>query len=119
ARALGAPDSEAALAIDLVGRALAHPVLRRAAHAGAADPGAVRREVPLYDGSESGLVISGVADLAFRTRTDAGPEWTVVDYKTDRSVDSSREAYLAQVAEYARLVEAATGEPARGVVLAL
>jgi ATP-dependent exoDNAse (exonuclease V) beta subunit len=43
----------------------------------------------------------------------------VVDFKTDRELTGARAAYEAQVALYARAVSAATGEPARGVLLVL
>ena len=116
ARALGATAEEAASATSLVARALAHPVLERAAAVPALS---VRREVPLFVPEPDGTIVEGVADLAFREIVDGNPRWTVVDYKTDRSTERSRPLYEAQVARYAAAIEAATGEPAMGIVLSL
>jgi ATP-dependent exoDNAse (exonuclease V) beta subunit len=59
--------------------------------------------------------VEGVLDLAFRD----GSEWTVVDFKTDVELAARRAAYEVQVALYARAVAAATGEPARAVLLSV
>lgn len=50
---------------------------------------------------------------------EAGPRWTVVDFKTDREVEGSRAAYEEQVRIYATVIAQTTGEPARGVLLVL
>ena len=113
---LGAPRIEAVAAAALVGRALEHEIIRSAADA-AAD---VRREIPLFDVAGDGTLHEGVADLAYRLVDDAGrAEWTVVDYKTDVDPDAWRPEYEHQVATYARMLSAATGEPVRGCVLSL
>ncbi len=114
ARSMAAGPAETDAAVELVLRALAHPVLRRAA-AVASRGGRVLREVPLHSVAPDGSILEGVADLAFR-----GPDgWMVVDYKTDRALEGSRAAYETQVALYAHLLVETTGEPARGAVLAL
>jgi ATP-dependent exoDNAse (exonuclease V) beta subunit len=41
----------------------------------------------------------------------------VVDFKTDQELGARRARYAAQVRLYVRAVAAATGEPARGVLL--
>jgi len=63
--------------------------------------------------------VEGVADLAFREVTGSGPRWTVVDYKTDRRPAAARTEYEVQVACYVEAIERASGEPTRGIVLAL
>lgn len=114
ARRLGATDEEIEAAATLVGRALAHRVLQRAA-----DAERVLREIPLFVASPEDFA-EGVADLAYRLVSDAcDAEWTVVDYKTDRSISFARDIYMRQVAEYVGMLAAATGEPCRGVVLVL
>jgi ATP-dependent exoDNAse (exonuclease V) beta subunit len=62
---------------------------------------------------EDGTIAEGVVDLAFRD--DGG--WTVVDFKTDFEIEGRLEDYRAQVGLYARAVAAATGLPARAVLL--
>ena len=62
-----------------------------------------------------GSLAEGVVDLAFR---EAGV-WTVVDFKTDRDLEAHRAEHRTQVLLYAAAIAAATGETARGVLLAL
>jgi hypothetical protein len=45
------------------------------------------------------------------------PCWVVVDFKTDVEMSVRRSEYENQVRLYVRAVEAATAEPARGVLL--
>jgi ATP-dependent exoDNAse (exonuclease V) beta subunit len=119
ARVLGSTREEVETAVILVGRVLAIPMIRRAAEIESADPGAVRRELPLHTVSGDGSIVEGVADLAFRDPDVAGmPTWIVVDYKTDVVIGDARPTYEAQVAGYAAAVAAATGERALAVVLA-
>ena len=118
-RSLENPEVEVAAATALATRALEHEVLGRAREAAAADPDAVRREVPLFHARDAGSVVEGVADLAFREGAGSDARWTVVEYKTDRRAEEARATYEAQVGCYVEAVSAATGEAARGVVLAL
>ena len=60
-----------------------------------------------------GTWVEGQFDLAF----EDGDGWTVVDFKTDAELDASLDGYRRQVALYARAISAATGRPARGVLL--
>ncbi len=66
-------------------------------------------------------LVEGVADLVFQP--DAGGAWTVLDFKTDSrppedpEFQASQARYRRQVGLYARAVERATGQPARGVLL--
>ncbi len=107
ARALFALEPERAAAVEAVTAALAHPLLEAARRAPQ-----LRREEPVAHPVAPGEVVEGTVDLAF-----GGPSgWTVVDFKTDLQ-PAHREAYAAQVAAYARAVAAATGAPARAVLL--
>ena len=111
ARLLGAGPSDIEDAARAAGRALAHPLLRRAAKAARA--GSCRREVALTSVLPDGRLLEGVADAAF---FDEG-SWTVVDFKTDADLALGLDAYRRQVALYAWAIASATGKPARGVLL--
>ena len=114
ARVLGATGAEADGATDLAARALAHPILARAA--AAARRGLCRRETPVAVEID-GVLVEGVVDAAFRDADD-GP-WTVVDFKTDVQIGVRREDYERQVALYARAIAEATGAPVNAVLLQL
>jgi ATP-dependent exoDNAse (exonuclease V) beta subunit len=114
ARVLGAPAAERDAAVARTVRALAAPLLRRAAAAGRA--GLLRREVPVALRGADGALIEGVVDLAFADPADGGA-WTVVDFKTDRVLETRLSEYRWQVDAYARAIAAATGQPARAVLL--
>ena len=114
ARVLGATDDEAAGATDLATRALAHPILGRAATA--ARRGLCRRETPVAVEID-GVLVEGVVDVAFRDTAD-GP-WTVVDFKTDLQIGARREDYMRQVALYAHAIAEASAAPVEAVLLQL
>ncbi len=109
ARALGASEGEQTAAQAAVAAALAHPLLEAARRS----PD-VRREVALVDHLPDGTIIEGVVDLAWAS-ADGG--WQVVEFKTDASLAESLPAYEAQTLAYVRAIAAATGKPARGVIL--
>jgi len=111
ARLLGATAPETAAAIDAVAAALTHPLLQRASAASTA--GHCRRETPVTLRAPDGTLVEGVVDLAFLD----GDEWTVVDFKTDQELTKPFDAYRRQVALYAQAIAAATGQPARAVLL--
>ena len=113
-RLVGATEDEVQAAIDTVGGALAHPILRRAA--ASAGKGGLRRETPVLLRRDDGSLVEGTVDLAFREDTSDFVGWTVVDFKTDRKVEAMS-VYIAQVRVYAEAVSAATGSPARGIIL--
>jgi len=113
-RVLGATEAEADAAAVLVGRALAHPILVRAAAAAA--HGRCRREMPVAIVLD-GVLVEGVVDAAFR-ETDDGP-WVVVDFKTDLQIGGRRAEYVRQVELYALAIARATGVAAEGVLLQL
>jgi ATP-dependent exoDNAse (exonuclease V) beta subunit len=109
ARLLGARDDERRAAVEVALAALAHPLLRRAAAAGAR----CRRESAIVLRLEDGMLVECVADLAFR---DAD-EWIVVDFKTDAELGQRVDSYRRQVALYVRGIAEATSAPARGHLL--
>ena len=107
-RLLGASAEETSAATATVTRALAHPLVRRAARAGSC-----RRETPVAIRLDDGVVVEGVVDAAF---VDNGV-WIVVDFKTDVEIAGRLDEYRRQVALYAAAIARATGIPARAVVL--
>jgi ATP-dependent exoDNAse (exonuclease V) beta subunit len=113
-RLMGAPDEEVVSAIVAVRAALDHPLLRRAA--ASARRGECRRETPVVLPGSGGELIEGVVDLAFR---EEGVGWVVVDFKTDAEIAGKKARYETQVLLYVEAIRAATGEAARGVLLAV
>jgi ATP-dependent exoDNAse (exonuclease V) beta subunit len=109
ARTLGASEDETQATVEAVLTALSSPVIRRAALATT-----IRREAPLSLVLGDGTLVEGVADLAF---LDATEGWTVVDFKTDRQIESRLDEYRAQLALYMRAITNATGSPSRGILL--
>ena len=112
-RVLGATQLEVAAAAGVAKTALAHPLFDGVR--GALAAGVCRREVPVTMQSDEGLLIEGVIDLAFRE----DGEWVVVDFKTDKELETAFEVYRRQVRLYADMVARATGEPARSVLMRL
>jgi ATP-dependent exoDNAse (exonuclease V) beta subunit len=105
-RILGATPEEIIAATETVIRALAHPLMRRAAAASLA--GRCRRETPITMQLEDGTLIEGVVDLAFVDESDL-ETWIVVDFKTDFEISGRLEEYLNQVALYGLAISRATG----------
>lgn len=121
ARLLDAPDGEIDAATEAVARALAHPLLQRA-RASSRCYRELPLVMPLPDPGEatSGALVEGVCDLAFTEPTALGPRWTVVDFKTDHTLDAERRpVYERQVRLYAAALSAATGAPADCALLLL
>ena len=114
-RLLGASDEERVAAALAARGALEHPLLRRAARSARA--GGLRRETPVIHRRDDGTLVEGVVDLAFRDVRDGKPSWTVVDFKTDRSIEPKLDEYRRQVSIYVEAIEAATAEPASGTLL--
>ncbi|MDB4938336.1 MAG: ATP-dependent nuclease, subunit, partial [Labilithrix sp.] len=111
ARILGASDDETAAARDAVAAALAHPLLARARAAVR-----IERETALMLRASDGALVEGVVDLAF---LEEGAGWTVVDFKTDVEIAGRKDDYARQIDAYARAIAAATGQPAKGALLAV
>jgi ATP-dependent exoDNAse (exonuclease V) beta subunit len=116
ARLVGATNDEVAAAVIAVQKALAHPLLGRAAAAEAR--GSLRREVPVVLRLDDSL-IEGVVDLAFSEPEDGRDIWTVVDFKTDAELSHARAAYEAQVRLYAAAISTTTGQPAVPVLFVI
>ncbi len=110
-RVLGASAGEVAAAQVAARLVLQHPVLRAAADAAAS--GRCYRETPVTWRLETGALVEGYVDLAYVT----DGEFVVVDFKTDRELDGALDRYRRQVQIYAAAISAATGRPARGVLM--
>ena len=95
--------------------ALAHPLLRRAAAAGA------ERELPLVMPLDDGRIVDGTIDLVIPAA--AGEPAVVVDFKTALGSGEDQtarlEAYTRQLSWYLWALERGRGERARGVLLLL
>jgi ATP-dependent exoDNAse (exonuclease V) beta subunit len=112
-RVLGADAAEVGAAAELVGGLIAHPVLEAAARA--AREGRCYREMPVTWRADSGALIEGFVDLAYID--DKG--FVVIDFKTDRELEGAADRYQRQVRIYAAAIAAATGRPARAVLMRL
>ncbi len=107
-RILGASETEIRAAIVVVENALRSSLMQQAAKAAE-----ILRESPVVIALEDGLMVEGVADLAFK----AAEGWTVVDFKTDFELDRRLNEYRAQLGLYLRGIRASTGAPVRGSIL--
>lgn len=116
-RLLGALPEEVSAAAAAVRDALSHPLMIRAAASDAR--GECRREVPIMMRMPEGTMLEGVVDLVFREQDPRGAIWTVVDFKSDAELQGRRAKYAAQIKLYVDAVAEATGERARGLVLAV
>ena len=114
-RLIGASSCEIEAASVAVTAALEHPLMKRAA--ASASAGGLRRETPVVLRLADATLAEGVVDLAFREQRNHDATWTVIDFKTDQELGPQRARYEEQVRLYVAAVTAATGEPARGVLL--
>jgi ATP-dependent exoDNAse (exonuclease V) beta subunit len=110
ARVLGCTPDEAIAAARVVESALEHPFFERVRRSAR-----VRRETPVTHRQADGTLLEGVVDLAF----EEDGAWVVADFKTDREIEDRLEDYRRQVSMYTAAVAAATGQPARGVLIRL
>ena len=115
-RLLGALKDEITAAAETVTRALAHPLMKRAAAASVA--GRCRREAPIAMRLEDGTLVEGKADLAFLDEAEP-VAWTVVDFKTDFEIEGRLDEYREQILLYALAISRATSHAANGVLLRL
>ncbi|HSB11698.1 MAG TPA: UvrD-helicase domain-containing protein [Blastocatellia bacterium] len=113
-RLLGASAEEIDAAAETSSRALAHPLMRRAAAAFAS--GRCRRESPVAIKLEDGLLVEGIVDLTFIDESDL-EKWIVVDFKTDFEIGAKLEEYSNQVELYARAIRQASGLKTQAVLL--
>jgi ATP-dependent helicase/nuclease subunit A len=112
-RILKATAVEVAAAAGAVSRVLAHPLLGRAR--AAMSRGTCRRETPVTITLEDTL-IEGIVDLAF----EEDGAWVVIDYKTDRELDTERGTqtrYRQQLGLYVSAIGQATGRQTVGVLV--
>ena len=112
-RLVGATEEEVQAAVRAASSALQHPLLQRAAKS--AD---CRRQTAVMHRLPDGTIVEGFIDLAFREESPSGPVWTVLDFKTDATVDDQQQ-YAAQLRLYCAAVSAATGEATRAVLLSV
>jgi ATP-dependent exoDNAse (exonuclease V) beta subunit len=112
-RILGAEPFEVAAAREAVGRVLAHPVLLAASTA--ATEGRCYRETPVTLRLDTGALVEGIVDLAYEE--DGG--FVIVDFKTDRELEGELDRYRRQVQLYASAIAAATGRPARAILMSV
>ncbi len=110
-RVLGASPTEIAAAGQVVQEVLAHPLLRAAAQS--AEHGRCYRETPVTWRLEDGALVEGNVDLAY----ESDGAMIVIDFKTDRELRGAVERYRRQVQIYASAIAAATGRPARAVLM--
>ena len=110
-RILGATEAEMASAAEVVGRVLASDLLARAR--ASHEKGLCRRETPVTVRLADGTLVEGVVDLAFLE----GTTWIVVDFKTDRELESRLEDYRKQVALYRDAISRATGQEAQAFLV--
>src|SRR5216684_4179048 len=109
---LGASTEEIEAAGEAVASALCSPLMRRAAMASE-----VRRECALTVMLDDGIIVEGVADLAFIEGEGAERHWIILDFKTDLEISGRLDEYRTQLALYLRAVRQATGIAARGILL--
>ena len=112
-RILGATDEEVQAASSLVRAVLAHPILQAAGHA--AREGQCFRETPVTYRLDSGTIVEGYVDLAFRD----GASMVVVDFKTDRELDGALERYERQVSFYGAAIGRTAGLPTQAFLMRL
>jgi ATP-dependent helicase/nuclease subunit A len=108
ARLLDATPAERAAAVEVVERALRHPLVERAVRSAEC-----RREFPLLMRLGDREVLEGTMDLAYRD----GDGWVVVDFKTDAEPEAERPRYVRQIAWYAYVLERRTGLPVEAWLL--
>ena len=87
------------------------PVLQAAERA--AREGQCYRETPVTYRLDSGPLVEGYVDLAFRD----GGSVVVVDFKTDRELDGALERYQKQVSLYATAIGQAVGLPTQAFLM--
>jgi hypothetical protein len=110
-RILGATRDEITAATSAVIGALAHPVLQAARSADR--EGQCYRETAVTLRLDSGAMVEGVVDLAYRDAEG----FVVVDFKTDRELDGALEEYERQISLYATAIGRSTGLPTRAVLM--
>ncbi|MEE2635655.1 MAG: UvrD-helicase domain-containing protein, partial [Acidobacteriota bacterium] len=110
-RLFGATSEEVQAAADVARSVLAHPLFVGVRDA--SSRGLCRREVPVTMRSDDGLLVEGVIDLAFRLEG----VWVIVDFKTDKELETGLEVYRRQVQLYAQMVAQATGDLVRPILM--
>jgi ATP-dependent exoDNAse (exonuclease V) beta subunit len=104
-------------AVEVVSAALRHPLFDQVRAADAA--GRCFREWPIIWQSPDGSLIEGTIDLAFEEdgRGEGGRGFVVLDFKTDRELDTDLDRYRRQLAIYCQALSALKRQPARGILM--
>jgi ATP-dependent exoDNAse (exonuclease V) beta subunit len=110
-RILGATAEEVSAARHSVRALLAHPLLQAAGRA--TREGQCYRETPVTLRLDSGQLVEGYVDLAFRD----GDAMVVVDFKTDRELEGALDRYRKQVALYASAMGRTAGLPTQAFLI--
>ena len=110
-RVLGATQEEIAAARESVAALLRHPLLRAAARA--EREGQCYRETPVTYRLESGVLVEGFVDLAYRD----GDSVVVVDFKTDGELEGPLERYQRLVSIYATAIKKTAGLPTQAFLM--
>ncbi len=111
-RMIGASPDEVAAATAAVVAALDSALIRRAKSADL-----VMRECPLMVRLEDGVMLEGIADLAFAEGSRRAAKWTVVDFKTDLEIAPRLDEYRAQIGLYMHAITQSTRRPSTGAIL--
>jgi ATP-dependent exoDNAse (exonuclease V) beta subunit len=106
-------DEEVYAAVEVVTAVLRHPLFDRVRAAEAA--GRCHRELPIIWQAPHGALIEGTVDLAFEDPGDR--RFVVLDFKTDREVETDVERYRRQVAIYCAALSTLRGVAARGILM--
>jgi ATP-dependent exoDNAse (exonuclease V) beta subunit len=105
------PPEEVYAAAEVVSSALRHPLFERVRAAERRQR--CHREWPVIWQAPSGVLVEGTIDLVFEEKGAL----IALDFKTDRELATDLDRYKRQLTYYCRALEAATGEPAHGVLL--
>jgi ATP-dependent helicase/nuclease subunit A len=104
-------EEEVYAAVEVVTAVLRHPLFDRVRAAEKA--GKCYREFPMIWRAEDGALVEGTIDLVFED--DRGS--TVVDFKTDREIETNIDRYKRQLAIYCRAVSGLETRHVRGVLV--
>jgi ATP-dependent exoDNAse (exonuclease V) beta subunit len=108
-------DEEAYAAAEVVSAVLRHPFFDRVRAADAA--GRCYRELPIIWQAPDGTLIEGTVDLAFEEGPADSPVFVVLDFKTDRELDTDLERYRRQLAIYCQALAELRGLATRGILM--
>ena len=113
---IGSADEEVAAAIEVVVTVLRDPLFDRVRAAAAS--GRCYREWPIMWVAPSGVLIEGTVDLAFEeTNGDGEAVLHVLDFKTDRELETDLDRYRHQLSIYCAALRALRRQPTHGILM--